>query len=63
MKGERNISRFEIREMILVAIIEDNLQYRTTISIILQLDENIRLLHKGGNCEEVIPMFDTEPPM
>ena len=48
--------------MIHVAIIEDNLQYRTTISIILQLDENIRLLHKGGNCEEVIPLFETVLP-
>jgi DNA-binding NarL/FixJ family response regulator len=48
--------------MIPVAIIEDNLQYRTTISIILQLDENIRLLHKGSNCEEVIPLFESERP-
>jgi DNA-binding NarL/FixJ family response regulator len=48
--------------MIHVAIIEDNIQYRTTISIILQLDENIRLIIKGGNCEEVIPQFETDRP-
>ena len=57
------MTRFDQAEkMILVAIIEDNLQYRTTISIILQLDENIKLLHKGGRCEEVLPLFETERP-
>jgi DNA-binding NarL/FixJ family response regulator len=57
------MSSFDFNEgMIQIAIIEDNIQYRTTISIILQLNENLKLIHKGGNCEEVIPLFETERP-
>jgi DNA-binding NarL/FixJ family response regulator len=57
------MTRFDqAKKMIQVAIVEDNLQYRTTISIILQLDENIKLQHKGGRCEEVLPLFETERP-
>jgi len=48
--------------MINVAIIEDNLQYRTTLSIILQLNENLKLIHKGENCEEIISLFESEKP-
>src|SRR2546423_4953785 len=48
--------------MINVAIIEDNFQYRTTLSIILQLNENIKLIHKGENCEEIISLFRFEKP-
>ncbi len=48
--------------MINVAIIEDNFQYRTTLSIILQLNENLKLIHKGENCEEIISLFEFEKP-
>ncbi len=48
--------------MINVAIIEDNIQYRTTLSIILQLNENLRLIHKLENCEKMLPLFEVEKP-
>ncbi len=48
--------------MINIAIIEDNPQYRTAISIILQLNENLRLIHKLENCDEMIGRFETEKP-
>ncbi len=48
--------------MISVAIIEDNLQYRTTLSIILQLNENLRLIHKLESCEKIISLFEIEKP-
>ncbi len=48
--------------MISVAIIEDNFQYRTTISIILQLNENLKLIHKMEDCEEMIALFESQKP-
>jgi DNA-binding NarL/FixJ family response regulator len=48
--------------MINVAIIEDNVQYRTAISIILQLNESIRLIHKLESCDEVIALFELQKP-
>jgi DNA-binding NarL/FixJ family response regulator len=48
--------------MLNIAIIEDNQQYRTTISIILQLNENFRLIHKLENCDEMIVRFEEEKP-
>lgn len=48
--------------MINVAIIEDNFQYRTAISIILQLNENIKLIHKMESCTEMLSGFDLEKP-
>jgi DNA-binding NarL/FixJ family response regulator len=48
--------------MIHVAIIEDNFQYRTTISIILQLNENLELIHKMESCDEMIPLFESRQP-
>lgn len=48
--------------MITVAIIEDNLQYRTTLSIILQLNENLKLIHKLEDAETMIPLFEVEKP-
>lgn len=48
--------------MINVAIIEDNFQYRTTLSIILQLNEGLKLIHKGENCEDIISLFELEKP-
>lgn len=48
--------------MLNIAIIEDNPQYRTTLSIILQLNENFRLIHKLDSCEEMIGRFEAEQP-
>lgn len=48
--------------MINVAIIEDNMQYRTTLSIILQLNENLKLIHKLENTEDMIPLFELAKP-
>lgn len=48
--------------MIPIAIIEDNPQYRTALSIILQLDEELRLIHKLANCDEMIGRFQVEKP-
>lgn len=48
--------------MLNIAIIEDNAQYRTAISIIMQLNEKFRLIHKLENCEEMIGRFEVEQP-
>lgn len=48
--------------MIKVAIIDDNPQYRTTISIILQLNENLHLVHRMPDCEEMFGLFMAELP-
>jgi DNA-binding NarL/FixJ family response regulator len=48
--------------MINVAIIEDNLQYRTTLSIILQLNEDLKLIHKLEDAETMMPLFEVEKP-
>jgi DNA-binding NarL/FixJ family response regulator len=48
--------------MISVAIIEDNLQYRTTLSIILQLNENLKLIHKLESCDKIISLFEFQKP-
>ncbi len=48
--------------MINVALIEDNSQYRTAISIILQLNENLKLIHKMEDCEEMIALFELQKP-
>ena len=48
--------------MLNIAVIEDNAQYRTAISIIMQLNENLRLIHKLENCDEMIVRFEMEKP-
>lgn len=48
--------------MIKVAIIEDNAQYRTTLSIILQLNEALKIIHKLDSCKEMIGLFEFEQP-
>ena len=45
-----------------IAIIEDNPQYRTAISIILQLDERIRLVHRMEDCADMMDRFSEEMP-
>ena len=48
--------------MINVALIEDNSQYRTAISIILQLNENLKLIHKMEDCDKMITLFELQKP-
>lgn len=48
--------------MINVAIIEDNAQYRQTLSIIMQLNEQLRLVHKMGSCAEMELAFQIQLP-
>ena len=48
--------------MLNIAIIEDNPRYRTAISIILQLNENFRLIHKLENAGEMMGRFEVEKP-
>lgn len=48
--------------MVNIAIIEDNAQYRTAVSIIMQLNENFRLIHKLEGCDEMIARFEVEKP-
>jgi DNA-binding NarL/FixJ family response regulator len=48
--------------MLNIAIIEDNPQYRTAISIIMQLNEKFRLIHKLENCDEMMGRFEIEKP-
>src|SRR5687767_12937134 len=48
--------------MINIAIIEDNPQYRTTLSIIMQLNENLKLIHKLNDCKDMSELFEIEKP-
>ena len=48
--------------MVRIAIIEDNPQYRQTLSIILQLDESFKLIHKLANCNDMMKLFAEEKP-
>lgn len=50
------------KKMLNIAIIEDNPQYRTAISIILQLNEDLKLIHKLENADEMIGRFEVEKP-
>jgi DNA-binding NarL/FixJ family response regulator len=45
-----------------IAIIEDNAQYRTAISIILQLDEGVRLVHKLEDATGMLERFEEDLP-
>ncbi len=48
--------------MIHIALIEDNFQYRTAVSIILQLNENLKLIHKMEDCKDLMPLFQSQKP-
>ncbi len=48
--------------MIHVACIEDNPQYLTTLSIIMQLNSELKVIHKLESCETMIPLFEVEKP-
>lgn len=45
-----------------IAIIEDNAQYRTAMSIILQLDEGVRLVHKLEDATGMMERFEEDLP-
>lgn len=48
--------------MLKIAIIEDNTQYRTAISHILQLNSKLELIHKLKNCSKMMNEFEKEKP-
>lgn len=48
--------------MLKIALIEDNAKYRQTLSIILQLDESLQLIHKLHNCNDMLLRFTEDKP-
>ena len=48
--------------MIRLAIIEDNTDYRNTLSKILQRNTEIQVIHELDNCTEMIPYFESNVP-
>jgi DNA-binding NarL/FixJ family response regulator len=49
-------------DMIRLAIIEDNTDYRNTLSKILQRNTEIQVIHELDNCTEMIPYFESNVP-
>jgi DNA-binding NarL/FixJ family response regulator len=48
--------------MVRLAIIEDNIEYRSALSKILQRNKEIAVIHEMNDCEEMIPYFEVELP-
>jgi DNA-binding NarL/FixJ family response regulator len=48
--------------MVSLAIIEDNIDYRTALSKILKRNKDINILHQFADCEEMIPRFEVDLP-
>ena len=48
--------------MVRLALIEDNTEYRSTLSKILQRNEDIAIVHLMNDCEEMIPYFEVDMP-
>jgi DNA-binding NarL/FixJ family response regulator len=48
--------------MINLAIIEDNIDYRSALSKILQRNNDICIMHEMGDCSEMIPYFEVDLP-
>jgi chemotaxis response regulator CheB len=48
--------------MVQLAIIEDNVEYRNTLSKILQRNKDIVVIHEMDNCMEMIPHFEVTLP-
>lgn len=48
--------------MIRLAIVEDNSDYRSTLSKILQRNTEIQVIHELGSCTEMIPHFENDLP-
>jgi DNA-binding NarL/FixJ family response regulator len=48
--------------MLKLAIIEDNEEYRSTLSKILQRNDEIQMIFEGGDCNEMVPRFEVDLP-
>ena len=48
--------------MIAVSIIEDNKNYRETLTGMLEQHPDIECIHRLNDCEEMIGRFETEKP-
>lgn len=48
--------------MVRLALIEDNTDYRVTLSRILQRNDGITIIHELAGCEEMIPYFECDTP-
>lgn len=48
--------------MVRLALIEDNTDYRTALSKILQRNKEISIIHELPDCSEMIPRFEVELP-
>lgn len=48
--------------MVRLALIEDNTEYRSTLSKILQRNAEIIVIHEMNDCEEMIPYFEVDLP-
>ena len=48
--------------MVRLAIIEDNIEYRNTLSKILQRNKDIVVIHEMDSCMEMIPNFEVSLP-
>lgn len=48
--------------MVRLAIIEDNVEYRNTLSKILQRNKDIVVIHEMDSCMEMIPHFEVDLP-
>jgi len=48
--------------MIHIALIEDNTEYRSVLSKILQRNKDIEVIHELPDCSEMIPYFEVDLP-
>jgi DNA-binding NarL/FixJ family response regulator len=48
--------------MIRIAFIEDNIEYRNTLTRLLQRNREVEVIHELGGCMEMIPYFEVEMP-
>jgi len=48
--------------MIHIALIEDNAEYRSVLSKILQRNKDIEVIHELPDCSEMIPYFEVDLP-
>lgn len=47
--------------MLRLAIVEDNIEYRSTLSRILGRNPDIRIVHELGSCRKLLELFPTDP--
>lgn len=48
--------------MVNIALIEDNTEYRTALSRILQRNKDLHMLHELPDCAAMIPLFEVDLP-